>query len=244
VSAGAGGAGRAGGTAARDEVLARIRTALRRHPDGQPSGSTSGSTTGPRAAAHVPREYRTAGSDAEGSGALLDLFVERLVDYQATVHRCPPDAVAATVAAALADRGAGRVATPPGLPAQWLDRRTEDAGAQAVPDRPDAPLDVATLDGLDGVVTGCAVAIAQTGTIVLDGSPVCGRRALTLVPDYHLVVVEAVQVVGTVPEALPRLDPHRPLTWVSGPSATSDIELDRVEGVHGPRTLVVVLVEG
>ena len=205
---------------AREEVLGRIRTAL-------------GSGGAP---VEVPRDYRTALGPAAGDAALLDLLVDRLVDYRARVHRCGPDDVPATVAAALADRGATRVAVPGGLPTAWVPPSVE-----ALQDGDD-PLDVATLDGLDGVVTGCAVAVAQTGTIVLDASPVCGRRVLTLVPDYHLVVVEASQVVGSVPEALPRLDPTRPLTWISGPSATSDIELDRVEGVHGPRTLVVVLV--
>src|SRR5262249_31862137 len=132
-------------------------------------------------------------------------------------------------------RGAGGIVAPPGLELTGLP-----AGTEVVADDGLSP---AALDAMDGVVTGAAVAIAETGTIVLDGSPDQGRRALSLVPDYHLCVVRAHQVVGLVPEALARLDPGRALTWISGPSATSDIELDRVQGVHGPRTLDVILVE-
>jgi L-lactate dehydrogenase complex protein LldG len=136
-----------------------------------------------------------------------------------------------------AARGAARIGVPRGFPAEWSALL---AGAVA----DDPPLDVAALDALDGVVGTCAVAIAETGTIVLDGSPDQGRRAITLVPDYHLCIVRAEQVVELVPEAVARLSGRAtaPLTWISGPSATSDIELERVEGVHGPRTLEVILV--
>lgn len=124
---------------------------------------------------------------------------------------------------------------PPGLPPEWLSA----AEVEALTDEP--PLDMRALDGSDGVVSGCAAAIALTGTIVLDGGPAQGRRALTLLPDYHLCVVRTDQIVGTVSEALTKVDVSRPQTWISGPSATSDIELNRVEGVHGPRTLHILV---
>jgi L-lactate dehydrogenase complex protein LldG len=129
---------------------------------------------------------------------------------------------------------------PPGLPGDWLGRCAEDSpGVVLITDDP--PLDTAQLDAAAGVVTGCAVAIAETGTIVLDHGPGQGRRAVTLVPDFHLVVVTADQVAADLPGAFARLDPARPHTLISGPSATSDIELVRVEGVHGPRTLHVLI---
>jgi L-lactate dehydrogenase complex protein LldG len=142
------------------------------------------------------------------------------------------------VAAALAGRGARRVVVPPGLSVSLPPE------VEAVADDGLSPLAPQDLDAVDGVVTGAAVAIAETGTIVLDASADQGRRAITLVPDYHLCVVRAEQVVELVPEAIARLAAaaSRPLTWISGPSATSDIELSRVEGVHGPRTLEVILV--
>jgi L-lactate dehydrogenase complex protein LldG len=174
----------------------------------------------------VERRYRVA----DATPASLELFVDRVEDYRARVHRVAPADVAATVAAL----AAGRLVVPAGFPEQWL------TGVDVVPDLPS--LSAAELDALDGVVTSCALAIAETGTIVLDGGPGQGRRALTLVPDHHVVVVRAEQVVATVPQANARLDARRPQTWISGPSATSDIELQRVEGVHGPRLLDVVLV--
>jgi L-lactate dehydrogenase complex protein LldG len=213
---------------ARAEVLARIRqanAAAARDP-GRPQPGPPG-----------PAEYRTAGE--RSPAGLLDLLAERLTDYKATVRRTTAAGLAAEVAAALADRGARRIVVPPGLDPAI----TAAAGAEFITDGRPEVLSPAALDACDGALTGAAVAIAETGTIVLDGAPDQGRRAITLVPDYHLCIVRAGQVVELVPEAVARLAPaaDRPLTWISGPSATSDIELERVEGVHGPRTLVVIL---
>ena len=207
---------------ARDEVLARVRMALRDRP----------------APAAVVRNYRTADdTDGRSRDALLDLLAERLADYRANVRRCSVDGIAAAVADALRERGLRRIVVPDGLAAEWLG---DVAGVEFVPDHP--ALSPARLDGLDGAITSCAVAIAETGTIVLDAGPGQGRRALTLVPDYHLVVVLGERIVPSVPAAVARLAATRPLTWISGPSATSDIELQRIEGVHGPRTLEAILV--
>jgi len=168
------------------------------------------------------RDYRT------GAGAGdPDLFAERVADYRATVHR------GGTVDAVLAARGLSRVVVPDGFPDGLLPS-VELVGE---------PVDTATLDEVSAVVTTCAIAVAETGTIVLDHGAGQGARALTLVPDYHLVVVRPAQIVAGVPDAVAALDPTRPLTWISGPSATSDIELDRVEGVHGPRTLDVLIAD-
>jgi L-lactate dehydrogenase complex protein LldG len=169
----------------------------------------------------VPRDYR---QPSEGSA--LELFVERVEDYRAVVTRCSLDSVSGTVAAIL---DGARTVVPPGLPWQ-LPGAVVDDGFTAL-----------ELDGFDAVVTAAAVGIAITGTVVLDHGPGQGRRALSLVPDLHVCVVRADQVVAGVSDAIARLDATRPQTWVSGPSATSDIELNRVEGVHGPRTLHVVL---
>jgi L-lactate dehydrogenase complex protein LldG len=214
---------------AKDEVLARIRVALAdRH---QPAG--------------VERDYRTAGGGAEAdhqSAALVELLADRLIDYRASVHHATDATVAEVIAAAILERGARRLVIPEGFPAQWLSELPANLTDQLIHDEP--RLSAAELDLTDGVLTTSTVAIAETGTIVLDTSAGQGRRALTLVPDYHLCVVKAADVVRGLPEGIARLAETgtRPLTWISGPSATSDIELQRVEGVHGPRTLVVVLV--
>jgi L-lactate dehydrogenase complex protein LldG len=206
---------------ARDEVLGRIRTAL-----GGDSGGGAHPPADPAAAG-----YRTRGELA--SAALPDLLAGRLIDYHSQVRRTGPAGLLDTVRAALAERGARRVVLPPGLDLPGLD------GVELITDD---GLSAQELDQMDGVITRAAVAIAETGTIVLDAGPGQGRRALSLIPDYHLCLIDAAQVVALVPEAIARLRPDHPLTWISGPSATSDIELDRVEGVHGPRTLEVILI--
>ncbi|MBC9713979.1 LUD domain-containing protein, partial [Streptomyces sp. TRM66268-LWL] len=185
----------------------------------------------------VQRDYleqHGAGTTAEH----IDLLAENLAEYRALVHRTQKAGLPALIARLLAERGTSSVLAPAGLPEEWLAA----VAAPLVADGPDSTPH--ELDEVSAVVTGCALAIAETGTIVLDGSPDQGRRRITLIPDHHICVVRVPeQVVASVPQALPRLDPRKPLTWISGPSATSDIELDRVEGVHGPRTLQVILVE-
>ncbi|MCX5052226.1 MULTISPECIES: LutC/YkgG family protein [unclassified Streptomyces] len=186
----------------------------------------------------VPREYLREHGERSVEQT-VDLLAENLADYRAIVHRCTEGELAALIGRLLAERGSKTVLVPTGLDEEWLGA----TDAERVPDRGESTPH--ELDRVDSVVTACAVAIAETGTIVLDGGPDQGRRRITLVPDHHICVVRVPdQVVSAVPQALERLDPARPLTWISGPSATSDIELDRVEGVHGPRSLEVVLVSG
>lgn len=166
------------------------------------------------------------GYHQKGTGG-IELFAERVADYRAVVH------TVSSVPEFLTSLQGKRIVAPTDVPAEWLVD-----GVTWLHE----PLSIEQLDQADGVLTGCAVAIADTGTIVLDGGEAQGRRALTLLPDYHLCVVRADQIAASVPEALQRLEPTRPLTFISGPSATSDIELNRVEGVHGPRTLEVLIV--
>ena len=173
----------------------------------------------------VPRGYRTTASPSD----VVDLFCERVADYRAVVSRCHRDEVPSRIAEALGS--AARVVVPEGL--EW----------EVTTSIVDSGLSTSELDTVDAVVTGATVGIAATGTIVLTHGPGEGRRALSLVPDLHVCVVRAGQIVADVPSAFPLLDPSRPSTWISGPSATSDIELNRVEGVHGPRRLHVLVVQ-
>ncbi|MCX5528082.1 LUD domain-containing protein [Streptomyces bobili] len=210
----------------RERILGRVRRALADVPGDEPSYEEA-----------VGREYLREHGD-RSIEETVELLAENLADYRAIVHRCSADDLAATIAGMLAARGTRTVLAPPGLDPGWLAA----TDAERLPDLAGSTPD--ELDRVDSVVTACAVAVAETGTIVLDGSPDQGRRRITLVPDHHICVVRVPeQVVSSVPQAMERLDPARPLTWISGPSATSDIELDRVEGVHGPRTLEVILVD-
>ncbi|MFC1414356.1 lactate utilization protein C [Streptacidiphilus sp. N1-12] len=206
---------------AREKILADIRAALGDVPAAELPEQVP-----------VPSDYLRSHAGADVPG----LFAERVADYRARVVRVSAAEAAAAIAALLAEREVRELLVPPGFPEELLPQ----GPWHRLGDEP--PLAVDALERADGVLTTAALGIAVTGTVVLDAGPGQGRRALTLLPDYHLCVVREDQIVGDVPEALARLDPSRPLTFVSGPSATSDIELDRVEGVHGPRTLHVLVV--
>ncbi|MEG2422585.1 MULTISPECIES: LUD domain-containing protein [Actinomycetes] len=207
---------------AKDEILGRIRSALADAPVAQ----------------EVPREYRKT-SDM-GEAELIDLLVDRLVDYKAGVDVIDAAQIPEYVAAKLA--GASSVVYPHGLDTGWLSGLSEKVEQRI--DAPGARLSIAELDETSAVVTSSAVSVAESGTIILDGEPNQGRRAISLVPDHHVCIVPISSIVRLLPEAMPRLAITRPQTWISGPSATSDIELERVEGVHGPRTLDVLMVRG
>ena len=185
--------------------------------------------------ADVPRRYRQTASLSAADR--LELLADRLAHYDAGVYRCAATAIRSTVAQALSARGKRRIAVPTDLSPAWLP--------DTIDVFPDRHLSYAELDAVDGVLTGCTLAIALTGTIVLRHAAGEGRRALTLIPDYHLCVIGADQVVETVPEAFRRLAALGSglLTTISGPSATADIEMTRVRGVHGPRTMDVILID-
>ena len=189
----------------------------------------------PKPPLEIPRNYRAE----TGAPDLIALLEERVDDYRATVHRCVTSDLPQTIAGILERLGVTRLAVPSDLPAEWIPSTLE-----TLVDHND--LEPRQLETSDAVLTGCAVAIAETGTIVLDHSRAQGRRALTLIPDCHVCIVFAAQIVDNLPAAISRLTKSvtagQPLTFISGPSATSDIELSRVEGVHGPRVLEVVIV--
>ncbi|MDR2254295.1 MAG: LUD domain-containing protein [Bifidobacteriaceae bacterium] len=230
---------------ARDAIFAQIKAALATAPPAPPAAAPS-SLTSPGSLDTTEWRDGEATSTASSTvdDAVVTLFAERCGDYGAAVVRVPSRDAATEAARLLADHGVESVVAPEGIGAALL-AALANAGIRAVGDTP--PLSAAELDQLDGVVTACRVAIAETGTLVLDHAADQGRRALSLVPDTHLCLVRAEQIVAAVPQAVTRLRPSvaagRPLTWVSGPSATVDIELTRVEGVHGPRTLLVVVAE-
>ena len=213
---------------ARETVLWRIRHATRDVPEGENPEDVT-----------VERGYRK--EDDSPREEIVERFAETLAEYEATVHRVTADELPGAIQQALARRGVKRLVIPPHLPKEWVPE-----GIEALRDAARPRLTNEELDASDGVLTGCSLGIAQTGTIVLDSGRAQGRRALTLLPDYHLCVVREDQIVCLVPEAFARLEEtvksdRRSITFISGPSATSDIELDRVEGVHGPRTLEVFI---
>ena len=216
-------------TDARTEIMARIHAALADRPV-PPIVERTYQRTGADSATHTDTDTDT------GTDPTLALFADRVADYRATVELVTQADLPSAIATALAARGVRRLVLPVDLPPEWL----AESDVERLTDEP--PLSVHDLDAADGVLTGAALGIALTGTIILDAGPAQGRRALTLLPDYHLCIVRADQIVATVPEALAAVNATRPQTWISGPSATSDIELNRVEGVHGPRTLHVLIV--
>ena len=214
-------------TGARDAILSSIRTALR-----VPTNADTAAVAAEYAA--LPRLYKREGT--MDPAALLELFTHRLVEYDAGVYRTSAENIGNEVARILSERGRRRIAIPDGLPPEWLPDGFDFQSASR--------FDEHQLDQLEGVLTGCTVACAETGSIVLQNAAAQGPRSLTLVPDYHLCVVFAAQVVETVPECFARLDTTAalPTTFFSGPSATADIEMTRIKGVHGPRFLDVLLV--
>jgi L-lactate dehydrogenase complex protein LldG len=212
----------------KETILWRVRRATRDVPEGERPEDVP-----------VERGYRT--EDDAPRDEIVDRFAENVAEYEATVHRVEEADLPGRIWEILEKRSLKRLVVPPLLPEAWIPE-----GVEVLRDaRP--RLTNEELDGADGVLTGCALGISQTGTIVLDAGPAQGRRALTLLPDYHLCVVHEDQIVGLVPEAFARLEETvrgegRAVTFISGPSATSDIELNRVEGVHGPRALEVLIV--
>ncbi len=223
---------------ARSEILARIRSAIGRKPQAESAQQIR---------EEIPRNYIQTG--VLSPAALIDTLIEQLRDYGAGVSRCQPPELRSAIAEVLRQRNKNRIVVPLDIDPAWLPEDSD--GCTFITDH---ALSYQEIDRCDGVLTGCTVAIAETGTLALchktgvreltDERPGQGRRALTLIPDYHLCVVNASDVVETVPEAIRALDPYKtqPITLISGPSATADIEMTRIQGVHGPRVLDIVLV--
>lgn len=216
-------------SSSKDKILGKVRNALSNVPEEERPDEVQ-----------VPRKYRQKGelSDTE----IVDLFAERVGEYKAEVKRITGDTLKEAVSVACREQNVRRLVVPPGFPADWLPEDVD-----LMNDSPESPLSHQDLDASDGVITGCALAVAQTGTIILDAGEGQGRRALTLLPDYHLCIVRKEQIVELFPEAIAHFESRvqneaPPITLISGPSATSDIELSRVEGVHGPRRLEVLIV--
>ncbi len=208
---------------ARSDIMNRIASALQDGPE----------------TPVVPRAYRR--NSTMTAQQRLEQLVDRLEDYKANVFLTPAAEAGTRLAELL--RGCSAVVVPHGLPQEWLEKLADDAATLTVHvDSPARPLTVEVLDVMDAVVTAAATAVSETGTIMLDGSADQGRRVISLVPDMHICFLQACDIVELLPEAIARLKPTRPQTWISGPSATSDIELERVEGVHGPRTLDVIIL--
>lgn len=206
-------------TTSRDTILHNIRHTLTTH-HGQPT--------------EITRTYSTTHTEHTPQQA-AELLAHNLTDYRAHVHHTTQTDLPHLIAQLLTHHGSRQVLIPDDLPKTW----TSATDIPLIPDNPHAtPHD---LDHIDSVITGCALAIAETGTIILDTGPTQGHRRITLIPDHHICIIHTPQIVSSVPQALPHLNPTRPQTWISGPSATSDIELDRVEGVHGPRTLDAII---
>lgn len=218
-------------SSAKEGILGRVRSALRDVPNAE---------------AEIDSPVEWVYQQPVDVGDIIDTFIERIIDYKATVVRCPADQVPQALAEAARELKVSSTVVPYGLAVDWRDGLVA-AGVQVVAEDPDDQLTNDQLDQMGAVVTAAAVGAALTGTIVLDHSSDQGRRALSLVPDVHICVIRADQVVSGVPEAVARVKPAvlagQPLTWISGGSATSDIELSRVEGVHGPRTLYVIIAE-
>ncbi|QWW19921.1 LUD domain-containing protein [Schaalia sp. 19OD2882] len=191
----------------------------------------------------VERLYRREGEDAPGSAPVLAEFVAALEDYSAEVAQVPASGVAEAVATFLDEADARSVVVPHGLDASWV-KAAGASGRELLTDSVETPVDKMRLAEVDAVVTASRTAVSLSGAIALDGEADQGRRIITLLPDVHVCVVDASTVQPTVPQAVKILGEHpqRPTTWLAGGSATSDIELVRVNGVHGPRRLRVVLV--